>query len=110
MLPDNLDSVVNAARMAQKCRGILGDRSMTVNSFFRCEQHNKAVGGASNSQHKYGRALDVVTSGLSARSVADKLRPHLGTGKTIGGLGCYEDSGFVHIDNRPDGRGAYWEE
>lgn len=35
------------------------DRQIIVNSGYRCEALNKAVGGASNSQHKYGEAADI---------------------------------------------------
>ena len=31
----------------------------TINSGFRCEHHNKAVGGSPNSLHKLGRAADI---------------------------------------------------
>jgi len=30
-----------------------------INSFFRCEEFNKAVGGAKNSQHSKGEAIDM---------------------------------------------------
>jgi zinc D-Ala-D-Ala carboxypeptidase len=30
-----------------------------INSGFRCEHHNKAVGGSPNSLHKLGRAADI---------------------------------------------------
>lgn len=34
-------------------------KPIIVNSGYRCEALNKAVGGASNSQHKYGEAADI---------------------------------------------------
>ena len=30
-----------------------------INSFFRCEELNKAIGGSSRSQHCQGRAIDI---------------------------------------------------
>ena len=30
-----------------------------INSFFRCEELNKAIGGSSKSQHCQGRAIDI---------------------------------------------------
>jgi uncharacterized protein YcbK (DUF882 family) len=30
-----------------------------INSGFRCEDHNKSVGGSPNSLHKFGRAADI---------------------------------------------------
>jgi hypothetical protein len=103
-LPDALEPVLNAARMAEKVRALLGDRPMGVHSWYRCPEHNRSVGGAPDSQHLYGRALDFTVKHLSAREVARRLRRHLGD--LLGGLGSYP--GFVHIDHRPEGRGAYW--
>lgn len=34
-------------------------KPIKVNSFFRCEELNKAVGGAKNSQHAKGQAIDL---------------------------------------------------
>ena len=34
-------------------------RPIVVNSGFRCDRLNKLIGGASNSDHKYGRAADI---------------------------------------------------
>lgn len=34
-------------------------KPIKVNSFFRCEELNKAVKGAPNSQHRYGEAIDL---------------------------------------------------
>ena len=33
--------------------------AIKINSFFRCEDLNKAIGGSSRSQHCQGRAIDV---------------------------------------------------
>ena len=35
------------------------NRPIVVNSGFRCDRLNKLIGGASNSDHKYGRAADI---------------------------------------------------
>lgn len=34
-------------------------RPIIINSGYRCEKLNKLVGGATNSDHKYGRAVDM---------------------------------------------------
>ncbi|MEV5612797.1 D-Ala-D-Ala carboxypeptidase family metallohydrolase [Streptomyces sp. NPDC052225] len=41
-------------------RHALGDRALTTSSGFRSYSCNNAVGGASNSNHLYGRAIDLV--------------------------------------------------
>lgn len=47
-----------AKRIFQPCRDHFG-KPLKVNSGFRSEAVNKAVGGASNSQHLKGEALDL---------------------------------------------------
>jgi uncharacterized protein YcbK (DUF882 family) len=95
-LPDNLEAVANAARMMEKIRHILGDQPLKVHSWYRCPAWNAEVGGASNSQHLYGRACDFVTKHLSPRQVQARLRKHR---DVVRGLGAY--LGFTHADNRP---------
>ena len=108
LLPDNPQAVINAARMMERIREILGNNPVRVNSWFRCPEYNRRIGGASNSQHPQGRAIDFTVRQISPREVARRLRAHLGGNRIIGGLGSYP--GFVHCDNRPDDRGAYWRE
>lgn len=38
-------------------------KPIIVNSGYRCEALNKAVGSASNSQHKFGEAVDITAGG-----------------------------------------------
>ena len=64
-------------------------------SGYRSEKHNKAVGGAKNSYHLKGRAVDISWRMLDARQkrrlVTEAL--HLG----FGGFGFY--STFIHLDS-----------
>lgn len=56
---DNVSSIANLiVHVLQPVREQL-DFPMTVTSGFRCEELNEAVGGSSNSQHKYGEAADI---------------------------------------------------
>lgn len=67
-------------------------------SAYRCEAHNKAVGGVSRSYHMLGQAADVTISGVAPAEVA-KYAESIG----ILGIGLYEtkqDDFFVHIDTR----------
>lgn len=82
------------AQILQKIRTHFG-RPVTINSAFRTHQHNKAVGGEANSQHLYGRAADIVVTGVSPKKVAAYAETLL---KNRGGIGIY--STFTHIDVR----------
>lgn len=79
-------------------------RVVHVNSWCRCEVHNRAVGGATNSQHKLGTAVDHIARGLSVEEAYRECLKHQGEGKLIGGLGHYPS--FVHADRGPARR---WE-
>lgn len=78
----------------EKVRAHFG-KPVTINSGYRTEAKNKAVGGAAYSQHKYGLAADITISGVTPAKVAayaETLLP--GTG----GIGIYKS--FTHIDVR----------
>lgn len=60
-------------------------------SAYRCPVHNRAIGGASNSQHLYGNAVDV--PGIASVGAVRNLRQFSGIG--------YQPSGLVtHVDVR----------
>lgn len=66
-----------------------------INSAYRTPAKNKAVGGATYSQHLYGAAADIKVRGVKpslVASYAETLMPKKG------GIGIY--STFVHIDVR----------
>jgi uncharacterized protein YcbK (DUF882 family) len=66
-----------------------------INSGARCEAHNAAVGGAPNSQHVRGRAIDFRIRGVEPKQVYNHL--HLSYPNKYG----ISDYGtFVHIDTR----------
>ena len=79
-------------------------KPITINSGYRCSTHNKAVGGASSSNHTKGMAADIVVSGVKPAEVA-KYAESIG----VKGIGLYEtdkDGYFVHIDTRTSK--AFW--
>ena len=47
------------------------DKPLKVNSFFRSKEVNKAVGGASTSQHLFGEAIDLIWNSTSGELVED---------------------------------------
>ena len=73
-------------------------KPVTITSPYRCEVHNRRVGGATKSYHMRGQAADIVVQGVSSREVA-KYAESIG----ILGIGLYEtsdDGYFTHIDTR----------
>lgn len=78
----------------QKIRSHFG-KPVNINSAYRTAKHNKAVGGATYSEHLYGAAADLQVTGVKPADVyayAETLLPN------TGGLGLY--SWGVHVDVR----------
>ena len=68
-----------------------------ITSGYRCQAHNKNVGGASGSRHTKGQAADFYIDGVEPAEIA-KYAESIG----VKGIGLYgpEDGNFVHIDTR----------
>lgn len=71
------------------------DKAVIINSAYRTEAHNKAIGGATYSQHKYGLAADIHINGVTPKEIAAHVETLL---PSSGGIGIYKS--FVHIDVR----------
>lgn len=84
----------------QKFRELVGV-PVIVNSAYRSPAHNKAIGGALNSMHLYGKAFDIrITPQLS--------RTHIHTyAKQAGFTGFGDYNTFVHVDT---GAPRYWDD
>lgn len=70
-------------------------KAVTITSAFRTASHNKKVGGATYSQHCYGKAADIKVSGVAASAVADYVETLM---PNTGGIGRYPT--FTHVDVR----------
>lgn len=79
-------------------------KPVTITSGYRTAAHNKAVKGATYSQHCYGKAADIRVQGVGVEAVAayaETLLPNRG------GVGRYpvkagRAKGWVHVDTRPN--------
>ncbi|MEM9543536.1 MAG: D-Ala-D-Ala carboxypeptidase family metallohydrolase [Cyanobacteria bacterium P01_E01_bin.42] len=95
-IPVNASITNNIVRMAgrmQEVREKLGNRSINVTSWYRPPNVNRAVGGARNSTHLRGYAVDFNAAGLTPREVQRILDPWW-----RGGLGYGRT--FTHLDGR----------
>lgn len=84
--------VVAAVRATRK----LGARKVIVLSAFRTLKANQEIGGALRSYHMNGQALDVRVVGVSTVTLCQHFRR-----LKLGGVGCYWNKRFVHIDVGP---------
>jgi hypothetical protein len=126
---------VRLVQMLEQLRECLGGRPVIITSGYRCEEHNRAVGGARNSQHLLGNAADIVVAGVApgdkaaAKATVSEATPGLvvnvpafrkffglqpekvaGAAEALGfpGVGRYPD--FTHVDVRPGGPARWSEE
>ncbi len=70
---------------------------MIVSSGYRHESYNQVIGGAKNSPHLYGKAVDIVISGKSAYRLMKLAIQHGFTGIGVSQRGPHEKR-FLHID------------
>jgi len=85
-----------ASEKALKLLQILRERfgkPMKVICGYRCEIHNKKVGGVPGSYHKKGQAFDI-----HMRKIMQPIFAKIATQVGFKGIGFYNT--FVHIDNR----------
>ena len=85
-------------------RHLLDDKPVLVTSGYRCSDHNKRIGGASQSKHVTGQAADIVVTGcdlLDVYAAALNIESF-----RRGGIGLYPpgpgngSTGFLHVDTR----------
>lgn len=80
--------------------------NVTVTGTDRTPERNAAVGGARDSQHLHGRAIDFRLSGTDEEKAAAMQRILSGEFGPVGGVGAYND-GSLHIDFRTGARAAW---
>jgi hypothetical protein len=72
---------------------------IAINSFFRSQKLNKAIGGAAGSQHTQGRAIDIddTLGGVSNKQMFDWIRENLDFDQIIWEFGNDSNPAWVHI-------------
>lgn len=101
---DVLENIKELACNLQVLRDLLGE-SIKINSGYRSEAHNKAVGGVKTSKHTKGLAADIRVKDLDTDDLYLLIESLINEGDMKeGGLGVYDT--FVHYDIR--GARARW--
>ncbi|NET39315.1 MAG: DUF882 domain-containing protein [Cyanothece sp. SIO1E1] len=93
--------ILRIADTMQDVREVLGNRPITVTSWYRDPVTNRRIGGARRSRHLTGGAVDFKVSGMPPSEVQRRLNRWWGS---RGGLASART--FTHIDNR--GYRARW--
>jgi len=75
---------------------------INVHDAYRCEKHNKEVGGEPASQHLTGKAADIDIEGLDAAHIFNICRLY----RIFSGIGLYDWG--CHLDVR-DGEFVTWD-
>lgn len=103
-----LNLVCNVNKLAQNLQALrdhLKEPVFITGSGYRTPSHNKAVGGANESEHLKANAADINVKSKSPRQLANVIEKLIASGKMEqGGIGVYK--GFVHYDRR--GTKARW--
>ena len=97
-IPENREIVgriIKTAKTLDEVRLYLGNRKITVTSFYRDSVSNARVGGVRGSRHILGDAADIIVQGIAPHEVYRRLDSWLGS---KGGLG--NGASFTHIDLR----------
>ena len=93
-----LYSVQKVANQLQLLRSHTG-KSITVNSAYRCQEHNTAIGSNNTSQHILGKAADITIKGYTPDETSLLIKSFIEEGKILqGGVGMYNT--FTHYDIR----------
>ena len=75
------------------------DAPIQINSFYRCEELNKAIGGSSKSQHCQGRAIDIddIYGHVSNAFMYYYIKDNLDFDQLIWEFGTDDSPDWVHV-------------
>jgi hypothetical protein len=76
-------------------------RPLKINSGFRSEELNKAVGGVSNSAHRQGFAADVVPVNAGTKQLAKWVNDNLEFDQIILEFGTLDNPRWIHLSAEP---------
>ena len=105
-MPDEV--LYNIQKLANQLQYIRDytEKPITITSGYRSPEHNASIGGATNSQHIYGKAADIKVKDIPPYIVYELIEDLISKGEILqGGLGLY--GSWVHYDIR--GTKARWD-
>jgi hypothetical protein len=70
---EEIANLVRLAEFLELVRDVVGDKPIMVNSAFRSESVNKAVGSTDRSQHRRGCAVDFRVKGMTPNEVVTAI-------------------------------------
>lgn len=91
-----LPHVTMAAAGMELIRALCGNRPIRVSSGYRCHALNRAVGGAPDSAHTQGWAVDFTVAGLATKEVVRLI-----AASKLNYDQCIEEGSWVHISFDP---------
>lgn len=93
-----LKNLTELAKNLEVLRKHIG-QPIRVTSGFRSREHNKKIGGATNSYHVLGMAADIQVAKMKPEDVAKAIELLIKEGKMKeGGIGIYKT--WLHYDHR----------
>lgn len=95
-----------AAEVFEPLRREVAQGPLAVTSFYRSAAVNRAVGGASSSQHTCGEAIDMdadVYGGCTNRGLFDYVRKHLRFDQLIWEFGDDRSPDWIHVSLKASG-------
>ena len=92
--------IIRAARYMQDIRDYLGGNPIIITSWYRDPATNRAIGGATFSEHLKGHAVDFYVVGEDEVDTFYRLKSFCNGGLAVG-------NGFVHVDMGASGRWTY---
>jgi hypothetical protein len=94
------------AAFMEKVRAVLGNRPISVNSAFRSEAVNTAVGGVKNSAHRLGYACDFVCPTFGTPLEVCRALDAAGAAGTIVFDQLIQEGTWTHVSRDPTGGGS----
>lgn len=102
-----VDTAAELAAFLERVRGVFGGKPVVITSGFRPAAVNRAVGGATQSEHLYAAAgegaVDFLIEGADIHAVQRWCDEHWPRS-----LGLGAPKGFVHLGRRADGKRRRW--